>query len=220
MIGTKPSLDYTYAPASSTLTITDLPVKVTEVKIGNTDDVTEHVTFKHKDCTHSGCEWNDLYAEGKGEAGQAHFIIHVNKIEITITKIVEGNFGDKLKNFSFAYKIGEGDGGNFTLHNGESTDPITVPVGARFTLTEATDGKYSTVFKYGDTQLSSKTVNNGVQVSFTVEPGKKNVTVTNTRNTTPDMGVSLDSLPYIIVLAAVAVAAVVIILRKRRNNDD
>lgn len=216
MIGTKPALEYTYDPASAKLATDDLPVKVALVKIVNTD-VTGHVTFKHEDCTHSGCEWNDLYAEG---AGQAHFIIHVNKIEITITKIVEGNFGDKLKRFSFAYKIGEGDGGTFTLRHGQSTDLITVPVGATFTLTEATDGKYSTVFKYDDTQLSSKTVNNGVQVSFKVEEGKDKVTVTNTRNTTPDMGVSLDSLPYIIVLAAVAVAAVVIILRKRRNNDD
>ena len=216
MIGTEPALDYTYDPASAKLATDDLPVKVALVKIGNTD-VTGHVTFKHEDCTHSGCEWNDLYAED----GQAHFIVHVNKTEITITKIVEGNFGDKLKKFSFAYKIGDVDGGTFTLRNGESTNPaITVPVGATFTLTEATDGKYSTVFKYGDTQLSSSTVNNGVQVSFKVEPGKNNVTVTNTRDTTPDMGVSLDSLPYIIVLAAVAVAAVVIILRKRRNNDD
>lgn len=220
MIGTEPELDYTYDPASAKLAIADRPVKVTEVKIGNTD-VTRHVTFKHEDCTHSGCEWNDHYADGKDKAGQAHFIVHVNKIEIIITKVVEGNFGDKLKNFSFAYKIGDVDGGNFTLRNGESTKPaITVPVGATFTLTEATDGKYSTVFKYGGTQLSSSTVNNGAQVSFKVEEGKNNVTVTNTRNTTPDMGVSLDSLPYIIVLAAVAVAAVVIILRKRRNNDD
>lgn len=220
MIGPVPTLDYTYDPASSTLTITDLPVKVTEVKIGN-NDVTGHVTFKHEDCTHSGCEWNEHYAEDMDKDGRAHFIVHVNKIEIIITKIVEGNFGDKLKNFSFAYKIGEGDGGTFTLRHGESTDPaITVPVGAIFTLTEATDGKYSTVFKYGDAQLSSSTVNNGAQVSFTVVEGKDKVTVTNTRNTTPDMGVSLDSLPYIVVLAAVAVAAVVIILRKRRNNDD
>ena len=222
MIGTEPALDYTYDPASAKLATDDLPVKVALVKIGNAD-VTGHVTFKREDCTHSGCEWNDLYAEGKEKAGQAHFIVHVNKIEITITKIVEGNFGDKLKNFSFAYKIGDVDGGTFTLRNEQSTNPaITVPVGAKFTLTEATDGKYSTVFKYGDTQLSSRTVNNGagVQVSFTVEEGKDKVTVTNTRDTTPDMGVSLDSLPYIIVLAAVAVTAVVIILRKRRNNDD
>ncbi len=220
MIGTDPALDYTYYPASAKLATDDLPVKVALVKIVSTD-VTRHVTFKHEDCTHSGCEWNEHYAAGKDKAGQAHFIIHVNKIEIIITKVVEGNFGDKLKNFNFAYKIGDVDGGTFTLRNGESTKPaITVPVGAIFTLTEATDGKYSTVFKYGDTQLSSSTVNNGAQVSFTVEKGKNNVTVTNTRNTTPDMGVSLDSLPYIIVLAAVAVAAVVIILRKRRNNDD
>lgn len=221
MIGTKPTLDYTYGPASAKLATDDLPVKVALVKIVNTD-VTGHVTFKHEDCTHSGCEWNDLYAEGKGEARQAHFIIHVNKIEIIIAKVVEGNFGDKLKNFSFAYKIGDGDEETFKLHNGQSTPAITVPVGAKFTLTEATDGKYSTVFKYGDAQLSSRTANEGagIQVSFTVEEGKDKVTVTNTRNTTPDMGVSLDSLPYIIVLAAVAVAAVVIILRKRRNNDD
>lgn len=219
MIGTEPALDYTYYPASAKLATDDLPVKVALVKIVSTD-VTEHVTFKHEDCTHSGCEWNEHYAAGKDKAGQAHFIVHVNKIEITITKIVEGNFGDKLKNFSFAYKIDDGDGGNFTLRNGQFTPAITVPVGAIFTLTEATDGKYSTVFKYGDAQLSSSTVNNGAQVSFKVEEGKNKVTVTNTRNTTPDMGVSLDSLPYIIVLAAVAVAAVVIILRKRRNNDD
>lgn len=213
MIGTEPKLDYTYNPASAKLTTDDLPVKVTEVKIGNTG-VTRHVTFKHDECDYEGCTWNDTT--------DAHFIVHVNKIEIIITKVVEGNFGDKLKNFSFAYKIGDGNEETFKLRNGQFNPAITVPVGAKFTLTEATDDKYSTVFKYGDTQLSSKTVNEGagIQVSFTVEEGKNNVTVTNTRDTTPDMGVSLDSLPYIIVLAAVAVAAVVIILRKRRNNDD
>ena len=213
MIGPVPALDYTYAPASAKLATDDLPVKVTEVKIGDTG-VTRHVTFKHDECDYEGCTWNDTT--------DAHFIVHVNKIEIIIAKVVEGNFGDKLKNFSFAYKIGDGDEENFILRNGQSTPAITVPVGAKFTLTEATDGKYSTVFKYGDTQLSSITANEGagIQVSFTVEEGKDKVTVTNTRNTTPDMGVSLDSLPYIIVLAAVAVAAVVIILRKRRNNDD
>ena len=49
--------------------------------------------------------------------------------------------------------------------------------------------------------------------------GKATCTITNNKDIDVDTGVSLDSLPYILVLAAVAVIAAVLFVRKRREID-
>ena len=46
------------------------------------------------------------------------------------------------------------------------------------------------------------------------------IVVTNTKEGTPDTGVILDSLPYILILVIVAIGGVFIILKKRKIRDD
>ena len=46
------------------------------------------------------------------------------------------------------------------------------------------------------------------------------VTVTNSREGTPDTGVNLDSLPYVLILAIVATAAVTVIVKKNHRRDE
>lgn len=146
--------------------------------------------------------------------------------DITVQKLVKGNFGDINKLFKFEYSFVDIDGktvtGDFELADKATHVISDVPIDGTLTLTEKNANGYTVEATYDvSTNPNPNSVAvNDFTVNITVEEGKDKVTVTNTRNTTPDTGVSLDSLPYIIVLAAVAVAAVVIILRKRRNNDD
>ena len=213
----KPTLDFNYDPAAGAFT-GDTPVKVT-VDLVNADNtkysgINADVTFHHDECDYEGCTWSDTT--------DAHFIVHVRQIHITVIKNVEGNFGDKNKQFTITvYSDGtlvaaENNGGNTFTDGTRKT--YLVPANKSITIAETADNYTMTV------TVGTKSYTVVENRTCTIDANElKNgdvITVTNTRNTTPDMGVSLDSLPYIIVLAAVAVAAVVIILRKRRNNDD
>lgn len=213
----KPTLDFNYDPAAGAFT-GDTPVKVT-VDLVNADNtkysnINADVTFNHDECNYKGCTWSDTT--------DAHFIVHVRQIRITVIKKVEGNFGDKNKQFTITVfsdgtlVAAENNGGN--TFTDDTSKTYLVPANKSITIAETADNYTMTV------TVGTKSYNVVENRTCTIDANElKNgdvITVTNTRNTTPDMGVSLDSLPYIIVLAAVAVAAVVIILRKRRNNDD
>jgi hypothetical protein len=56
--------------------------------------------------------------------------------------------------------------------------------------------------------------------SITVQEGNNEIVVTNNLVATPDTGVLLDSLPYILILAVVVALGVIVFIRKRRNRDD
>ena len=46
------------------------------------------------------------------------------------------------------------------------------------------------------------------------------VIVTNNRDGTPDTGVVLDSLPYVLILVIAAAAVVAVVIKKKRSRDD
>ena len=46
------------------------------------------------------------------------------------------------------------------------------------------------------------------------------ITVENDRNTQPDTGVFVDSLPYILIIACVAGAAALFLIRRRKKRED
>lgn len=90
MVGKAPNLDISYSPAMGNETYykdgkistkNDITVKAT-VKIGG-EDVTNHVTFVHKDCTPSNCGF---------DSSKEQFLIHVKTCSLTVTKTggVEG----------------------------------------------------------------------------------------------------------------------------------
>ena len=83
MLGTKPTLDISYTPDESKLesgkyTKQDVPVAAT-VKIG-TENVNEHTTFVHQDCT-TACGW-----ETPATPGAPAFLIHIQTCTLNITK--------------------------------------------------------------------------------------------------------------------------------------
>ena len=78
-----------------------------------------------------------------------------------------------------------------------------------YELSVSTDKGTVTEVKSGDKVIGAK---------FTVTPGMT-ITFTNTKDVTIDTGISLDSIPYIVILVGVAAVVGFLFLRKRRVED-
>lgn len=151
-------------------------------------------------------------------------------VKLTITKTVTGNFGDKSKAFQFSMQV---DGGNsfeliangtalangsqsdytFSLKDGENIVIEGMPVGKKIVLAETNAKQYTVSFN--DTVETNR--------NYVNEKGlKENTTinVTNHRNVSPDTGVFVDSLPYILIIACVAGVAALFLIRRRKKRED
>ena len=143
-------------------------------------------------------------------------------VTLTVTKNVSGNFGDKDKLFEINV-VGENgaiantDNNNMYSHN--STRTYKIPHGKAIRITEVAAEGYTMTAKLGDAYLN---VDVNTTVTLPADQTKNNVSVviTNTKNITPDTGINLDSLPYIIVLAVVVVGAVIVVINKKRRSYD
>ena len=171
----------------------------------------------------------------------------LNKYEagtLSISKNVEGRLGDKNKYFAFevTLKLPEGSvkSMNSTIGVGETTykdNPNTITVGETATfylkhdetlnLTNIPYGVEYTVEEVG-AGTEDKEGENGYFTSVAGETdssiagASQTVTFTNTKGGegyTPDTGVNLDNLPYIIVFAGVLAAVAVLVIRRRRVDD-
>lgn len=151
-------------------------------------------------------------------------------VTLKITKTVTGNFGDKSKAFQFSMQV---DGGNsfelivngtalaqgsqsdytFSLKDGENIVIEGMPVGKKIVLAETNAEQYTVSFN--DTVETNR--------NYVNEKGlKENTTinVTNHCNVSPDTGVFVDSLPYILIIACVAGVAALFLIRRRKKRED
>ena len=152
---------------------------------------------------------------------------------LTISKTVGGNMGDQNKEFTFTatlsgdytfegvtYSINNGedqDAGDeatctFTLKHGQSITFKDLPIGAEFTVTETSYSEAGYVTKVGDEATNTKTV--------TLAETNGSIAFVNTKDVTIDTGVSLETLPYILILGVVAVGVVLMVRRRRHGYDD
>lgn len=144
-------------------------------------------------------------------------------VDVTITKQVTGNMGDRSKSFNFtvgsSLAMGSGEGytlsgdattATFTLSHDHSMTLKDVPIGATLEVTEEAPG-YEFSMTFNGTAASNP---------ITVQEGSNAIVVTNNLDATPDTGVMMDSLPYILILAVVVAIGVIVFIRKRRNRDD
>ncbi len=151
-------------------------------------------------------------------------------VKLTVTKTVTGNFGDKSKAFQFSMQV---DGGSsfeltakgtalpkgkqsdyiFSLKDGENIVIEGVPVGKKIVLAETNAEQYTVSFN--DTVETNR---NYVNESGLTE--NTTINVTNHRNVSPDTGVFVDSLPYILIIACVAAAGAFVAIRRRKTRED
>lgn len=160
---------------------------------------------------------------------------------LTVTKTVTGKLGDINKAFTFTItkadgtsanitdanvEISEADSakvewlrnGKFTLKDGASITFKNLPSGEYKILEEDYTGeKYETSWQIGtDGEVQEKNSTATVTIGTT----EQTVHFTNHRTLEPDLGVLLDTLPYIVILAVVAGGGILLMLRKRRKEDD
>lgn len=158
---------------------------------------------------------------------------------LTVTKTVTGKLGDTNKAFTFQILDASGNPvtlttGNYEFSNtngallNDGTDgKFTLKDGASITFKNLPSGQYKVVEdnysgeKYETSYVvDSGTPVNGQEASVTIGTDAKQINFTNHRTLEPDLGVLLDTLPYIVILAVVAGGVALLMLRKRRKEDD
>lgn len=158
---------------------------------------------------------------------------------LTVTKTVTGKLGDTNKAFTFTItkdgkpvnnitedniEVSDGaqwlnDGnGKFTLKDGATITFKNLPSGEyKIVEDDYTGEKYDTSWQIGtDGEVHEKNSTATVTIGTT----EQTVHFTNHRTLEPDLGVLLDTLPYIVILAVVAGGVALLMLRKHRKEDD
>lgn len=156
---------------------------------------------------------------------------------LTVTKTVTGKLGDTNKAFTFTITKDGKPVNNITEDNIEARDgaqwlndgngKFTLKDGASIIFKNLPSGQYKVVEddyigeKYETSYVvDSGTPENGQEATVTIGTDAKRIDFTNHRNLEPDLGVLLDTLPYIVILAVVAGGVALLMLRKRRKEDD
>lgn len=162
---------------------------------------------------------------------------------LTVTKTVTGKLGDTNKAFTFTITKADGTAANITNTNTNTNIEIseadrakvewkgngqfTLKDGASITFKNLPSGEYKIVEDdyTGEKYETSYVVGSGDPQSgreATVTMSGTNMTLAFTNHCTlqPDLGVLLDTLPYIVILAVVAGGVALLMLRKHRKEDD
>ena len=162
MLGTKPTLDISYTPDESKLesgkyTKQDVPVAAM-VKIG-TENVNEHTTFVHQDCT-TACGW-----ETPATPGAPAFLIHIQTCTLNITK--QGGAADE----SYVFDV---------FKDGVKYSEVTVWGNGTETLVELPIGTYTISENTGWSWRYS--ANNSGSAALTAQNPTGSIACTNTKN--------------------------------------
>ena len=168
--------------------------------------------------------------------------------ELTLNKQVTGNLGDREKYFSFAirfdapegftldntinisstsYENTDGDPRNPSsvtfsgasvdlivyLKHGETINFTNIPVGVTYTITEETYSDYTTTNNIDPA--------NGLVVTGNIAENEETdaVVFTNDKTTQVDTGISLDSIPYIMILGLAILGISGLFLKRRKNAN-
>lgn len=160
---------------------------------------------------------------------------------LTVTKTVTGKLGDTNKAFTFTITKADGTSANITDANVEISEADSAKVewlrNGKFTLKDGASIIFKNLpsgeYKVIEEDYSGEKYDTSWQIGTDGEVYKKNSTATVTIGTTeqtvhftnhrtlePDLGVLLDTLPYIVILAVVAGGVALLMLRKHRKEDD
>lgn len=164
--------------------------------------------------------------------------------KLDLKKTVKGNFGDLGKTFTFkvvlkpavgkqakdyagAFVASKDDqNGKVWAIDGTTVHTVTIGHGETVTLTNLPEGVVYEVTEDQTTEtpwvytVTGQTTDTEGDKSVTAINANNIVSIVNTHEGTPDMGVVLDNAPYIAMLAIVAIGGVALMLNKRRRDEE
>lgn len=164
-----------------------------------------------------------------------------NAYDLTVKKVVKGNFADLKDKFTFVITLDKANGmdnnyanATVTSTNTENNDSawtwtadgkaqkeVTLTHNQTATISNLPVGVTYTVTEKGtDAEGWIYTTDGQIKDKTAIKADKNEVTITNEHEGTPDMGVVLDNAPYIAMLAIVAIGGVALMLNKRRRNEE
>ena len=172
-----------------------------------------------------------------------------NLSSMTIHKKVTGAFGERTKDFTFSVTLTDANNltvrgvnhsfsnpattgalTNFKLKHGEYVTLEEIPIGTTITITETGAKDYDTSATNYKVDSNKKFIYEVVadENGNAVLRSKDNkqtvtgnaITVENNFDGTPDTGVLLDTLPYLILLAVAVAGGVLVVVRKRKHRDE
>jgi hypothetical protein len=134
---------------------------------------------------------------------------------VPVTRATDGTFSSDMTGAQ-----------GFILKGGESLTFTNLPVGMIFYVTEGnyTDDGYTTTAEYVATGTGANSASftqggdNGTQTKGTIASGDNTMTFTNTKNLTPDTGINVDVLPYVLAMLLTVAGIVWFVFKKRRNT--
>lgn len=199
----------------------------------NVDQKAEKPTYQPGD---------EVIVDNLSENGNVLYAIWKQSVtSVKVAKQVTGNFGDKTREFKFEITFTDANGKALrlvqtdkaptysitsdTTVGGEKLtvlmkdkDEITVnnvPIGGTLVVTEIEASGYQTSYKIGETESQEGNV-----ARYIVPENGGTITFINHRNVSPDTGVFVDSLPYILIIACVAAAGAFVVIRRRKKRED
>ena len=190
------------------------------------------------DCTLNGVRQPQVTETGEVimDPNSTAAVVFTNRMittSVAVKKQVAGNMGDRDREFSFRarlYTANPGQGGSFTpfpapevsggyvladgeahfcLKHGQTLVLNGVPVGSWLVVTEELEAEYETRWQAGETFGEGRTAMLGPIIAT------ETITVTNIREVLIDTGITLDTMPYILMSAG----SVLPLLRRRRKRE-
>lgn len=166
--------------------------------------------------------------------------------KLDLKKTVKGNFGDLGKTFTFNVVLKPAAGkqakdyagavvsapsdttqnGKVWAIDGTTVHTVTIGHGDTVTLTNLPEGVIYVVTEDQTTEtpwvytVTGQTTDTEGDKLVTTTNANNVVSIVNTHEGTPDMGVVLDNAPYIAMLAIVAIGGVALMLNKRRRDEE
>lgn len=203
--------------------------KTTKAEIGSTkvvDGVTYVLDGWYPENAEGGAygstkinQWNYNPSDTELADGTVNFYAHYSPTttSIKLKKLVTGNMGDRTKKFHFTisitkenknvtFKVGNtSKTGSATvdLANDEESTLTEIPVGANITITENdyTESRYTTSYVIDNGNSVTNREANISNIQAKDNASAHEVVFTNNKEAIPDTGITLDSLPFITLLA-------------------
>ena len=150
---------------------------------------------------------------------RAHYV--PAEYNLTIQKTLSGNMYNANDKFDFTVTYADGTEQTITLGKDQTSKEISIPNGAKVTITETNaEGYEFSVASKNPADLDGYNVNvEGKSVSFTMPANNVSIVIDNKKDVDIDTGVFLDTLPYILILGVAAAGAVVLVKRRKHSDD-